>query len=233
MQIQSIHLLRQVCFLIFVYSCTESVEEISTDGEYLSNYLDAKVQINEEDMQVEDALMPNLAIDMEIDFEFDMGVETVMIRRDECVAQEFTWIDHLFNINPTELTPNASLLTRYKSYIDCASEDAHIYAILTNLSSSTLTDSLIAAAQAGILVHLILINPQEDLLTKLRTHLSNEVYVCPATGCVVGKTIQESNILLISKLQISSGEREGNPCLVIYIFCAILTTLWINLISSS
>ena len=203
-----------VTLLSMSYSCSDTNVEIYYEHESDTQYLDAKVHTAQADMQsstneqvdMSADMSADMSVDMLVDMEIDQGL---IFSRDECLPDNFTWIDVIFNISPVDLTPLYSILGRFKAYIDCASQDASIFAILTNLTSITLTDSLIAAAHDGVDVHLILANPQQDLLERLENHLPNEVHVCQPNSCVFGKTLQESNLLLISKMQLTAGEREG------------------------
>ncbi len=119
------------------------------------------------------------------------------------------WISDTPSVNLRGELEAEDRTARAISYIDCLSPGAALHAALSDLDHLDLAERLVAAADAGADVHLLLTRPSAEVEGLLTSRLGERARVCGAAGCAATPGGQEANIILISRTETRDGEREG------------------------
>jgi hypothetical protein len=139
----------------------------------------------------------------------DMALPLERFELRSCEPYWGGWISDARSVNPPALDLTKSLKDELLARISCITPDASLHALFTELRDIEVAQQLIAAAQAGSALHVLLVRPSDEVSALLDLHLGDAVQTCPSAGCAEGGGTQEANFVLMSKTMTQDGERDG------------------------
>ena len=142
-----------------------------------------------------------------------MGGETPQLERFELGACDPTWgswIHDVWSLDPLNPSQTRNVAVEVMNRVNCVNQSGSLHAALTDLGNVQIAEQLIAAAQAGVVVKLLLVRPSQEVEELLTRHLPSEnLRICEREGCVSSLGGQESNFILMSRTTTSDGDSEG------------------------
>lgn len=135
-----------------------------------------------------------------------------------CAPDWGAWIHHTHTLNPLNTNDTRELTPRLLAQLDCVARDGELYALFTDLAQREVAERLVAAAQAGVSVRVLLVRPSEEVEALLTRHLGAQVSVCAPEGCAPSAGGQGANLVLMSRTTVlENGALAERPGAVVHL----------------